>query len=120
MVLMPGAQEAAADEVVDFLFVRGNVARPGCGGNDGVVVTDFGVVHKALAQGALACSGGEVFAIRAGDGSDDAWQGAGDIGGQMAAVGAGVAEQLVAFVKSLRDVERMLCGETEETVGVTL
>src|ERR1019366_4095843 len=49
VVVVPGAEQAAADQVVDLVFVRrraGLFARRG-GGNDGVMVGDLGVVDEA-------------------------------------------------------------------------
>ncbi len=59
------AEEAAADQVVDLALVgreRGASQRGG-GGDDGVVVGDFGVVDEAAAERALAGAGREVLAI---------------------------------------------------------
>ena len=65
VVFVPGAEQAAADEVVDLAFVgrrAGMVGRSG-GGDDGVVVGDLGVVDEAAAQRSLPGAGREVFAI---------------------------------------------------------
>ena len=56
----------------------------------------------------------------AGDRIHDFRQRVGDVLRQVAAVGARIADQLVAFVERLRQVERVLRAEAEEAIGVAL
>ena len=106
VVVVPGAEQAAADEVVDLALVgreRGLAGRGG-GGNDGVVIGDLGVVDEAAAEGTLAGAGREVLAIGRGDGvRPPRGRVCGHILREVAAIGARIADQLVAFVEGLRE-----------------
>ncbi len=122
MVLVPGAQQAPADQVVDAVFLGGEVGSAGRsgGGDDGVMVGDLGIVDIAAAEGAFAGSGRELLAVGFGDGSDDARQGSGDILRKMTAIGTRIADQLVTLVEGLGDVQGLLRAEAVEAVGVPL
>ena len=122
VIVMPAGEEAAADKVIELALVGRQVdaVRRSDGGDDGVVVTDFRVIHIAPAEGFLAGAGGEVFAIGCGYDSDDAGQGFGHVLRNITAVGSGVAEQFVALVEGLGGVQRVLRAEAEEAVGVAL
>ena len=85
-----------------------------------MVVGDLGIVDEAAAERALAGAGREVFAVRLGDGRDDAREGAGHVLREVAAIGARIADELVALVERLRGIERLLRAEAEEAVGVAL
>ncbi len=122
VVVVPGAQQAAADQVVDLALVRRErrALGRGGGGDDGVVVGDLGIVHEAAAQRTLAGAGRKLLAIRRGDGLDDARQGLRHVLREVPAVGARIADQLVSLVERLRDVQRLLRAEAEQAVGVAL
>ena len=62
----------------------------------------------------------ELVLVGRGDGGDYPRQGGGHILRQVAAVGARIADQLVAFVEGLREVQSLLRAEAEEAVGVAL
>ena len=66
MIVVPGAQQAAADQIVDLALVGGEIAAlgRGRGGDDGVVVGDLGIVDEAPSQRTLAGAGRQMLAIR--------------------------------------------------------
>ena len=113
MVALPGTQEAAADQVVDLALVvvdRGFISERRRR-NDGVVIADLRVVDEAAAERALPRSGRQQLAVRPLDVFDDARERCGDVLGEVAAVGARVADQLVPLVQRLREIQRPLRAE---------
>ena len=84
------------------------------------MIGDLGVVDEAAVQRAFADAGGEVLMIGRGDGLDDAGEGGGDVVGEVAAVGAWIADELVAFVEGLGEFECLLGAEAEEAIGMAL
>ncbi len=121
MVVVPGREQAAADEVVDLLlFGRQRPVGRDAGRDDGVVVGDLRVVHKAPAQRPLAGAGREQLAVGLRDGLDHPRQRLRHILREMAAVRARIADELVPLVQRLRQVERLLRAEAVEPVGVAL
>ena len=57
MVIVPGHQQAAANQVVQLLLVAGQSAGRRRRRNDGVMVADLGVIHEARTQRSLAGAG---------------------------------------------------------------
>ncbi len=122
MIFLPGAEKTAADKVIDLRFVGRKLCLTRRGGrrNDGVVVGNFRVVDKTAIERALAGACDEMLTIGSFDDAYDPGQCAGDVLRQITAVGAGITDQLVTLVKSLREIERSLGGEAEEAIRVAL
>ncbi len=122
MIIVPGLEEAAADEIVDPLLVGAEqaLAGRGRGGDDRVVIGDAGVVDEAPAEGLDAAPRRDKARVAAGDGLDHGAERGGGVLREVAAVGARVAEELVPLVEGLRDIERLLRAHPEEAVGVAL
>ena len=122
VVVEPGAQQAAADQVVDPPLVPAQGAGAGIcgGGDDGVVIGDLAVVHVALAELARAHVRRQQVGVWRRHGLHDLVQSLLHVGGEVAAVGARIADQLVLFVQRLGQLEGPVRGESEEPVGVAL
>ena len=93
------------------------------GGDDGKVIADFFIVEDAAVKFQVAFGqrlvrkGSEVPAALALHGFFDSTQ---VVFRQKAAVGAGVGQQLVAFVEALGKGQRILGGKAEAVVGLAL
>ena len=94
VVLVPGAQQAAADQVVDVRLGRtGRQGRAaGAGGNDGVMIGDLGVVDETRPQRPRSGAGREQIAVGRGDRVDDLAQPRRHVAREVAAVGARVGD----------------------------
>ena len=82
--------------------------------DDGVVIADLRIVHEFAAQRFFACARREMFAIRSGDVAHDFRQSRSHILRQMAAVGARIADQFMALIERLRQVQCFLRAESEQ------
>ena len=113
MIVLPGAEQAPADQVVDLALVVRQAGLPEryCGWNDGVVIGHLGIVNEPSPQGALARAGRQVVTIRTFDILDDRWQRRHHILREVPAVRARIANELVGFIKRLRDIQRFLRAE---------
>ncbi len=100
VVVVPGAEQAPADEVIDLALLSGQAGalRRNSGRDYGVMVRDLGVVHKAPPERALAGAGRKLLAIGPFDHAHNARQCAGHVLRQVAAVGPRIADQLVALI----------------------
>ncbi len=69
MVLVPGREQAAADQVVELALLVAERERGGRrgGGEDGMVIGDPRVVDEAAAERPLAGAGREQLAVGCGD-----------------------------------------------------
>jgi hypothetical protein len=90
MIVVPGAQQSAANQVVYLPFLSGQtgIFRRGCCGNDGVVIRDLGIVNEPPPQWALPGAGRKVGLIQCRDRLDDPRQRYRRILRQMPAVGS--------------------------------
>ena len=121
MIIVPGHEQAATDQVIDFSFLRRQYASGrDWRGNNGVMVRNFAVINKATAQRALAGSCCQPIPIRFLNRRHHCAQRSRDRHGEMAAVGARIADQFMLFIQFLGDVQGVLCAEAEEPVGVAL
>ena len=78
------------------------------------MIGDLGIVNKAAAERTFAGAGGELIGVGAGHFPDDAGERGSNVGGDVATIGTRIADQLVAFIEGLSDVERFLGTEAEE------
>ena len=122
VVLVPGAQQPPANQIVNLMLVRRqrNPLGPRRCRNDRVMVADLGIVHEAPSQRPFTSARSQVLAVRFLNRLDDAGQRARHILRQMPAIGARIADQFVAFIQRLRHVQRLLRAEPEKPVGVPL
>ena len=117
---MPGLQQPPADERVDLLLVGAQPVRRARGGDDGVVIADLGVVDEAARERALPRARRDVRLVRRADGAGDGTQRARHLGGEVPAVGARIADELVLLVQRLGQLEAARGGEAVEPVQVPL
>ena len=123
VVLVPGREEAAANEVVDARLVPAERHLPRIvrRGEDGVVVAHAFVVDEARAERALARASRQLLGgVATADRAHDAGQLLFDVAREVAAVGTGIADQLLPLVEALRELERRRGGEAVEPVRVAL
>lgn len=117
-------QEALDDKLVNAALVAGQIvlAEAFFRWNDGVVVADLGVVDAAWRDGALfgANETGHVTVAVGCERLQAFWEGGDDVLGEIAGIGARVGEQLVLFVETLHDLQRLLGAEAIARIGVAL
>ena len=122
VIVMPGTQQAAANQVVDpaFLTRQPGLLRRRRRRNDGVVISDLGIVDEPPSQRTLPRTGRKMRLIGNRDRLDDLRQRGRHILRQMSAVRSRVADQLVPFIERLGQVQGLLRAEAEQPVGVPL
>ena len=122
VILMPGREQAPADKVEHLPLVRFDrcIRRRDAGGNNGVVIRHLRVIDEATAERTLAGTRREQTRVVWRDGGNDLGECLRDILRQIAAVGARVTDELVAFVERLRQFQSALGAKAVEAVGVPL
>ena len=123
VVGVPGRQQPCADQIVDPGFGRVQTAGRGIagGGNERVMIADPRVVDEAFAEGPFATALGDFFGRETLAGHlHHPGQLGRHIPGEVAAVGAGIADEFMALVEGLGGLEGLLGRVAVEAVGVAL
>ena len=122
VIVMPGAEQAPANQIVDGALVLGHgglLGRHGCR-DDRVVIGHFRVVDEPSPERTHSCTGRELRAIRRFDRLDDARKRLCHILRQVTAVRSRIADEFVFFVQRLGDIQSFLRAETEQAIRVPL
>ena len=119
-------QKAARDQIVDFLFGFRQTAGRLVGGDDGKVVANFGIVKHAFAGADIALvqrrlrMRGNVAHRAVGQHLRGGFDGAQIVFGQVARIGTGVGQRLVALVQGLCQAERGFGAKAKFAIGLAL
>src|SRR5271163_4178028 len=122
MIVMPQHEQAAANKVVEFALLIGEPAwlHRNRGRNYGVMVADLAVVDITLTQRTFSGSRSQLLPVGSGNSSHDFGNRLRNVGGEIAAVSPGIADEFVLLVERLGQIECLLRAEAVETVGMPL
>ena len=120
VIVMPRAEQAAADQIVDLALIGREIAGLHGRRDDGVVIGHLGIVDEAAAQRTLAGALRQQRVVRLLDGPHHGRQGVRHVLRKVAAIGARIADQLAALIERLRGFQGLLRAEAIKAIGMPL